>query len=206
MSSWNYLISSVRNQSVSKTGKQNIIKRLCVKIGISKPKDVQECSGKTLQEIAELTSRKDTIHISNQANSKIINPVQNIRVLQCELREIRTKIKKCKYLLNGGIDDAIAYTRSLIRDVAIQIRMEKPYKANSSSLNGRVGTMDESAAHFKYRISNMKEADLYPLQRKLEALMSQKKNLPNEMRQLMQAEKEILEKIATFDGEKGITL
>ena len=66
MPNYDSVVNTVKEQVIIKTGKKGIFRRIAERIGLVQ-KEVQECKGKTLSEMAEMTSKKDVAEISKSA-------------------------------------------------------------------------------------------------------------------------------------------
>lgn len=79
-----YIRGKFLSQSVNRV--QSVLKGVSEKLGIVQ-KEVQECVGKSAQEIAEMTSKKDITQLSTQQVSKKMSIAEKIRNFRAKLAD-----------------------------------------------------------------------------------------------------------------------
>ena len=96
----------VNEVQVVKRGGKGFFKRICEQLGFAQ-KEVQACSGKTINEIADMTSKKETLQYFRDTYAKVSIERANLlkqygehnaelRSMEKELHEARQKLERIK--------------------------------------------------------------------------------------------------------------
>ena len=199
--------SAVKEQVIVGTGKKGFFRRIAEKMGLVQ-REVAECRGKSLSEIAEMTSKKDIIDIISPEGleERIQGRLRECYNIQQRLVQLKggpvgyersknMSIEEAKRIATLRENAEINKLKTKVEEVEARIKHEQPYKAdNGYSPDGDhiYGSSEaESWEHFLKRIDTMKKKELEPLQEELKILIAKRDKLPIQVKEWLQMETDL---------------
>ena len=146
MPSCNQVTNVVREEFVAGAGRKGFFRRIAERMGLAQ-KEVAECRGKSLSEMAEMTSKKDVVEIAAKENNTVTKQAisEKLDVIRKELDKVTKEIERQEKILSD------------YNDFETKLRSEiTKYKTEAKVLDTSSGHYDTDIERFRpnYNMKN----------------------------------------------------